>query len=219
MSEQNGQEQPKATPVAVQIVGGIRPSARKPEHRRVLEAAAAKIDAGLKLLDERRHEQALVCFQDGLKVFQQLVNEGHHECVGDVALAQHYVGEVFFYTGKFEECIAANEVAIRLWRDLVASGNLAFADDIGYPLSAKAHALFRLHRFDDALKVVDDSIRALRLALATAPNPTTTRDLATVINLRGHILARLGRIQESAQSCREAAQLRDGVDGGKPRES
>jgi tetratricopeptide (TPR) repeat protein len=190
----------------------VRPTTLKPEHLRILEPGAAAIDSGLKLLDARRYEEALVCFQDGLKVFQQLVNEGHEECAAGVGLAQHYLGEALFYTGKFEECVAANDAAIEAWQRLLASGNSAFADDIAYALSAKADALLHLEQLDDALATVDESIRLVRQVLPKEPRPQIIKDLAKVENLRGIILAKLGRVKEAADACRDAAALRDSVE-------
>jgi tetratricopeptide (TPR) repeat protein len=140
------------------------------------------------------------------------VNEGHDECVGDVALALHYVGEALFYADRLEECIAANDAAIEAWQSLLASGNLAFADDIAYALSAKADALLHLEQLDDALATVDESIRLFRQVLPKEPRPQIIKDLAKVENLRGIILAKLGRVKEAADACRDAAALRDGVE-------
>ena len=97
-------------------------------------------------------------------------------------------------------------------RGLVASGHSEHEVQIAYALSTNADALLFLNRFNEALTVVDESIHHFRQACGADPNPHWNQDLAGVINLRGRILGRLGRVREAAESCREAAELRDAVD-------
>jgi tetratricopeptide (TPR) repeat protein len=180
------------------------------EHQR--DKAVDVMKQGLKLLTDHRNKEALTYFRRGLKVFKRLVADGHAEYTCDVAESHYEIGEAFFRAGNHEKCVASNDTAIRLWRGLVGSGHNEHEIQIAYALSTNADALLFLNRFDEALTVVEESIHHFRQACDADPNPHWNRDLAGVINLRGRILGRLGRVREAAESCREAAELRDGVD-------
>jgi tetratricopeptide (TPR) repeat protein len=174
--------------------------------------AADVMTQGLKLLHDRHHKEALSCFRRGLKVFKRLVSDGHAEYACDLAEAHYDIGETFFCTGKHEGCVASNDAAIRLWQGLVKAGQSEYEIHIPFALSTNADALLLLNRFGEALTVVEESIRSFRQVCDANPNPQWNRDLARVINLRARILGRLGRVREAAESCREAAALRDAVD-------
>ncbi len=174
--------------------------------------AADVMTQGLKLLNDRHHKEALACFRRGLKVFKRLVNRGHAEFACDLAEAHYDTGEGFFCNAKYEGCVASNDAAIRLWQELVKAGQNEYEIHIAYALSTNADALYRLNQFEESLTVVEESIRRFRQSCEADPNPAWRRDAAGVINMRGRILGRLGRVKEAAESCREAAELRDAVD-------
>jgi hypothetical protein len=68
-------------------------------------------------------------------------------------------------------------------------------------------------RFDEVLAKADESIRLFRDVLAAEPNPKFADALAVTINFRGVIHGTLGKPREAEACFREAAGLRDGVDG------
>ncbi len=184
------------------------------DHAAIRDGAVAAARDGLKCIDGDSYKEALERFHESSEIFERLARDGGVESVTDLAQTQYYAGEVLFRLMQYEESVASNDAAINNYRKAVEAGATQYRIDIAYALSTKADALFQLNRFDEALKTVDESIRLYRELMSANPYPEMRKDAARVINHRGKILFRLGRIRESAETCQQAAELRDSVGNG-----
>ena len=168
----------------------------------VREIGVSVMNRGLALMHLGRNEDALACFEHALDGFRQCRSNK------DIACALINCGDLYFRQERLDEALAALEESVDILEPESAVEPDASRGDYAYALSSRADVLQTLGRLNDALDSSDRSIVVLRAVVSNVNNPPERRDLAKSINLRGHILNKLGRTKEAQECFREAAELK-----------
>jgi tetratricopeptide (TPR) repeat protein len=166
------------------------------------EIAVSVMNKGIAFLRLRHSEEALACFEQAL--------DGFHQCESDEDAARALLnsGEVYIRQGHLDEALATYEKSLAVWEAVTRDEPDDDMADYAYTLYGKADVLHRLERYGEALDLSDRSI-ALHRAVVNHANRLKEREgLAVAVNLRGHILTKLGRTNEAQECFREAAQLK-----------
>lgn len=166
------------------------------------EIAITVMNKGRALMHLGRSEEALHCMDRAVKSF--------HECrsVEDYARALMNCGEAFFRGGNFEEALSYYEQSIGLWEKAAELGPENPIPDHAYALFCKGDALHHLQCNQKALDFCDRSIAMNRAFVDHTHGPVERKNLAEVLNLRGHILTELGQTKEAQECFQEAARLK-----------
>lgn len=176
----------------------------------VREIAISVMNKGLALMRLGSSEEALACFEQALDGFRR------SESNEDAARALLNCGELYIRQDRLEKALAAYNEALAGWEAVIDDEPDATMADYAYTLYSKADVLHRLERYGEALDLSERSIALRRTVVKHASGPEERETVAVAVNLRGHILTKLGRTEEAQDCFREAAQLKgkpDGLDG------
>jgi tetratricopeptide (TPR) repeat protein len=181
----------------------------------VREIAISVMNKGLALMRLGRSEEALACFEQALDGFRRCESDE------DAARALLNCGELYIRQGRLAEALAAYDESLAGWEAVSSDEPDDAMADHAYALYGKADVLHRVERYGEALDLSDRSIALHRAVVKHANGPRERNTLAEAVNLRGHILTRLGRTKEAQESFHEAAKLKgktNSVDGDTSRE-
>jgi len=173
----------------------------------VHEIAISVMNKGLALMRLGNSEEALACFERALDGFRR------SESNEDAARALLNCGELYIRQGRLDAALAAYNEALASWEAVIDDEPDGTMADYAYTLYGKADVLHCLERYGEALDLTDRSIALHRAVLKHANGPSERETMAVAVNLRGHILTKMGRSKEAQECFREAAQLKGKVDG------
>ncbi len=128
-------------------------------------------------------------------------------------------GHMFQRLGQDEEALASFDKAVTICRGMSdTSDPVALA--LAQALDNRGNALVDLERlteaipcFDEALEASDLSISLHRTIVKQTNTPEERETMAEAVNLRGHILTKLGRTDDAQECFREAMQLKGKANG------
>jgi tetratricopeptide (TPR) repeat protein len=173
----------------------------------VREIAISMMNKGLALMRLGRSEEALTCFEQALDGFRQCESDE------DAARVLLNCGELYIRQNRLDEALSAYDESLAGWEAVAGDEPDDAMADYAYTLYGKADVLHRLERHGEALDLSDRSIALHRTVMNHANGPRERKTLAEAVNLRGHILTKLGRTSEAQECFREAARLK-GKTGG-----
>jgi tetratricopeptide (TPR) repeat protein len=172
----------------------------------VHEIAITVMNKGRALMLLGRSEEALACFEQALDGFERC--ESDEDAVSTVLNC----GYRFTRQVGLDEALAAYSKSLSVWEAVTVDEPDATMADYAYTLYGKADVLHRLERYGEALDLSDRSIALHRTVVDHVNGPRERKTMAEAVNLRGHILTKLGRTEEAQECFREAAQLKGKAD-------
>ena len=117
--------------------------------------------------------------------------------------------------GRYEESLAAIDVAVGAFRALADARPGEFRHHLAMSLNSLANRLSELGRREEALAAAQEAAAIYR-ALAEARPDAFRPDLATSVNNLGNVLSALGRREEALAAAEEAVEIRRALAEARP---
>jgi tetratricopeptide (TPR) repeat protein len=186
-------------PVAIQIIGDVRPPEPTPRPSAVM--ACQQRAKGEELHNRRDYENALKCFERAIEILSALGLRWQ-----ELADGWDGKGRASSKLGYHDGAIRAFDEALAIEKELYADEGASINESQAMTLMHKSAALTNAGRFEEALAVANESVKALERVAARGCHAAIF-DLARAWRCKGKALDGLHRSFEASACYQWVAEL------------